>query len=226
MRSDINLLDRDFQNAMIAKARARELLALVECAKLTTDADLSIANPEADATGTSVPASENNPIENIAKIIVDFNVEKSSNLTHMIWNPIDFVNLLSNYFVMQTALTMSDYPGYGPVTMPKMPMVTGIVSPLCPRGWVYALDKGACVVGEGPYVTEVERDAGIFSDRGYVHDFVQFLIPNRDRYGLKIQLELPSGESRGTEYTLESARKAAGPKATLETETVSDGQFE
>lgn len=225
MRADINLVNRDLETAVIAKARARELLALVACEGLSTDSNMTISALAATGTGT-IPRAENNPTEEIANIRARFLTERSAMLTHMIWNPVDFASLLSNYFAMQTALTTADNPGYGLTTVPKNPGLTAVISPMCPRGYVYGLDKRSAMVGEGPYVTEVERDAGIYADRAYVHDFVQFLIHNPARFGVKIQLTLPGGTSRGTEWTLERARNSAAAPATLASETYEDGTFE
>lgn len=224
-RADADIKAIDFKNASIAKAKARELLALIEFSKLSDSTKITIPDIKAKSTDVALPRSRNDPVEKIAEAIMDFNVNRSSNLTHIAFNPLDFLAISRNYYMMQRAFTFSDYQGYGVVQMPNMPMITAVISPFVPRKTAYAVDKSQVFMGEGPFVTEMERDAKIYADRAYMHDFVQFLIPNKKRFGLKIVIE-DSTATAGTEITsLEQAQKLATPAVTLESETYVDGSF-
>jgi hypothetical protein len=213
IRSDFDLKAIDFRNARIAMARARELQALIEFSKLTNVGGLTISDPEA-ANASGFPASANNPTKDLVEAIARFNTEQSTVLTHLAWNPIDFVAYASNFFTMQTALTGPNFQGYGVVQTPKIPGVVSVVSPMMPRGFVYGVDQSFALKGEGPFVTEMDRDEGLYSDVGYMHDFVQFLIPNPNRAGIKLTID---GVTAGTEITsLEEANALLTPKADLQ----------
>jgi len=227
IRADAPIKEIDYRNAALAKTRARELLALLEFSKLEADAKLVINDVKEKDADVAIPRSKNNPVEDLATITANFNTERSANLTHLAWNPIDFVTFASNYYTMTTAFTGPAYQGYGVVAMPKMPQLTAVISPFVPRGYVYAVDKNQVFKGEGPVVMEQERDAQIYSDRAYLHDFVQFLIPNRKRFGLKILFgdKAIRDAGQGEIDSLAKAQALAGPKAELATETYKDGNF-
>ena len=224
IRADAPIKEIDYRNAALAKSRAREMLALLEFSKLEEEDSLVINDVKGKEDGVAIPRSKNNPIEDFAVITTNFNVEKSANLSTFAWNPIDFVELASNYYALTTAFTGPAYQGYGVVAMPKMPGLTAVISPFVPRGWVYGVDKNQVFKGEGPVVMEQERDAQIYSDRAYMHDFVQFLIPNKKRFGLKIKFGPDELRKDGSEVdSLAKAQAMAGPKVELATETYRDG---
>ena len=215
-RSDVSLQSIDMRNANLTKERARDLLSFVELSKLSTDAKYVLSDPSADATTASIPASANNPIAELGNILGDFNTEKSSNIDTFVWNHVDFINLMNNYYMMNSSLTGSTYPGYGMVATPKMPHVKSIISPLCPKGIMYGVDSQGAFLGEGPIVSETERDASKLSDVGYLHDFVQPFIPNPKRFGFKVNIGGYTAAQRGTEITtIAQAQKLISPKVQL-----------
>lgn len=210
-RSDADLKGIDYRNAQIAKDRARDALALYALSFTEVDAELTIHDPKA-TTNTSAPNSDNNPLVDMAEIVADFNVEKSANIDAQLWNSVDFTTLLSNYF-LKGHNPQAAYMGYGMFSLPQMPNQTFVVSPLCPRGFVYGVDRQASIVAEGPMVLEEEREADIFSNVAYLHDFVQLKVVKPKRFGLKIELDGIAVDKKGEEIaSLEMAQALSKPK--------------
>ncbi len=211
IRSDFDIKNIDIRNARLTMKRMRDLQVLIECSKLPDNAALKIRDPT-QANGSGFPNSANNVVEDLATIISNFTEARSAPLTHLMWNSIDFV-LYQSSFHTTGFVPAPDYAGWGVVATPKIPGVTSVVSPMVPRGFCYGISKPNAFLGEGPFVTEMDRDAGIYSDVGYMHDFVQVLIGNNARYGEKIIIE---GVTPGTEIaSLSQAQKLVAPKATL-----------
>ena len=73
--------------------------------------------------------------------------------------------------------------------MRGIPNVTAYLDRGVPRGLMYAGDSQSMLKGVGPFETEFwkeyTRDAHAFLTR----DYVQFLIPNPGRFGIKIQID-------------------------------------
>lgn len=83
IRADAPIREIDYRNANLAKTRARELLALLELSKLEHTAKLDIKDVKEKNDTDAIPRSKNNPIEDFAEIVTTYNVEKSSNLSHL-----------------------------------------------------------------------------------------------------------------------------------------------
>jgi len=211
MRSDFDLKQIDVANVQTAMRRGRDLLSLLELSKCSTAGSYTIRDPTA-ANTAGFPNSKYNVVEDMAKIIADFNTQQSAMLSDLFWNSVDFVLWSSSYYT--TGFVPSpDYAGYGIVATPKIPGVRSIVSPMVPRGFVYAVDRSASFRAEGPKATEMERDGSVYSDVGYFHDFVQFKIANPARFTAKITID---GVTPGTEITtLAQARKLTKAPVTL-----------
>ncbi|MCJ8306718.1 MAG: hypothetical protein HRU07_06675 [Nitrosopumilus sp.] len=212
-RSDADLKGIDYRNAQIAKDRARDAMALWTLSKTETVADLTINDPKASGTNDGAPRAKFNPLEDIAEIIAEFNVNKSADITGMLWNSVDFTTLLSNYF-LKGHNPQAAYMGYGMFTLPQLPNQLQVVSPLCPRGYVYGVDQQAAIVAEGPMVLEEEREADIFSNVAYPHDFVEPRLVKPKRFGIKIELGGVAASKKGKEITsLAMAQALAKPKS-------------
>lgn len=211
MRADFDLKQIDIGNVQSAMRRGRDLLALVELSKCSTSGSYTIRDPTA-ANTAGFPNAKYNVVEDLAKIIADFNTKQSAMLTDLFWNSVDFVLWSSSYYT--TGFVPSpDYAGYGIVATPKIPGVRSIVSPMVPRGFVYGVDRSAVFKAEGPKATEMERDGSVYSDVGYFHDFIQFKIANPARFTAKITID---GVTPGTEVdTLAKARKLTKAPVTL-----------
>lgn len=211
MRADFDIKQIDVVNTQKSMRRGRDLLSLLELSKCSTAGSYTIRDPTA-ANTAGFPNAKYNVVEDLANIIAKFNTAQSAMLTDLFWNSVDFVLWSSSYYTTGF-VPAPDYNGYGIVATPKIPGVRSIVSPMVPRGFVYAVDRSAVFRAEGPKATEMERDGSVYSDVGHYHDFVQFKIANPARFTAKITID---GVTPGTEITtLAQARKLTKAPVTL-----------
>ena len=198
-------------SAAVDDDRVRDALALYALSFTVKSGSLTIKDPK-ESKNEGAPRATNNPLEDMAEIVADFNVNKSANIDAQLWNSVDFTVLLSNYF-LKGHNPQAAYMGYGMFTLPQMPNQIMVVSPLAPRGYVYGVDRQASIVAEGAMVLEEEREADVFSNVAYLHDFVQLKVVKPKRFGLKVELGGYANGTRGKEITsLGMAQALAKPK--------------
>jgi hypothetical protein len=178
---------------------ARNALALWELTKLSTN-----ASTVADITAVSSGLSLNNPKKDLANIFNTFYQANRARINITCWNPVDYQLYEANTWVHGYA-PGKDVTDYGMVQLAGFPDVLAIIDSMVPRGFVYAVNAFASLKGEGPLQTETWREQRRNADLGVVRDYVQFMIPNKARYGTKISL---AGITPGTEpQTLADVRK-------------------
>lgn len=184
LKGVIDPMNIDLQESQRALREGREILALFELTKLT-DSGTDIVDMEKKTGG----AHDNNPRQQIVKIIRDHWKAKQSLLNWTFWNPVDFQRYESNDFVhgFQKGNTASP-SGVQPMT--QIPGLMAIIDPLIPLGNVYFVDNQAFLKGLGPLQTEQWRRPENNADFGIARDYVQFLMMNPARYGLRTQIDL------------------------------------
>ena len=190
-RADFNLMQLNSTDAMVSFARMRNGQGLQ--ALSTVDGNLGatptfqINDPE--ATGTSaIPHGAFNVKKEILAIMQSFVDDNEAQITTTFWNPIDYERYLSNYNVGGKQGN-SDVVVSGVLSLQGIPDVTAILDRAVPRGMLYALDSQSALKGEGPFETEFWREYSRDADAFVMRDYVQFLIPNPNRYGIKIQID-------------------------------------
>jgi len=191
-RSDFNIQQLNMADAMVGHARMRNGQGLQVLSTLSGAVNgsptFSINDPE--ATGTSaIPHGEFNVKKELLAILQG-HLDANESILDKIWiNPIDYARWLSNYDVGGFNNANDDVTVSGILPMRGIPNVTAYLDRGVPRGLMYAGDSQSMLKGVGPFETEFwkeyTRDAHAFLTR----DYVQFLIPNPGRFGIKIQID-------------------------------------
>ncbi len=191
-RSDFNIQQLNMADAMVGHARMRNGQGLQALSTLSGAVNGSptfeINDPE--ATGTSaIPHGEFNVKKELLAILQG-HLDANESILDKIWiNPIDYARWVSNYDVGGFANANDDVTVSGIIPMRGIPNVTAYLDRGVPRGLMYAGDSQSMLKGVGPFETEFwkeyTRDAHAFLTR----DYVQFLIPNPGRFGIKIQID-------------------------------------
>ena len=190
-RADFNLMQLNSTDAMVSFARMRngqglQALSTVD-GTLGNSPTFQINDPE--ATGTSaIPHGAFNVKKEILAIMQSFVDDNEAQITTTFWNPIDYERYTSNYNVGGKQGN-SDVVVSGVLPLQGIPDVTAILDRAVPRGMFYALDSQSALKGEGPFETEFWREYSRDADAFVMRDYVQFLIPNPNRYGVKIQID-------------------------------------
>jgi len=191
-RSDFNIQQLNMADAMVGHARMRNGQALQALATLSgaVGATPSFQINDPEATGTSaIPHGAFNVKKELLALLQS-HLDNNESILDKIWiNPIDYARWESNYDVSGKDTPSSEVTVSGVVPMKGIPMVTAILDRAVPRGLMYAGDSQSLLKGVGPFETEFwkefTRDANAFLTR----DYVQFIIPNPGRYGIKIQID-------------------------------------
>ena len=203
-RSDFNIQQLNMADAMVGHARMRNGQGLQVLSTLSGAVGgaptFEINDPE--ATGTSaIPHGEFNVKKELLAILQG-HLDTNESILDKIWiNPIDYARWLSNYDVGGFNNANDDVTVSGILPMRGIPNVTAYLDRGVPRGLMYAGDSQSMLKGVGPFETEFwkeyTRDAHAFLTR----DYVQFLIPNPGRFGIKIQIDgtAPDAFVPGTE---------------------------
>ena len=216
IRAEIDPMAIDVEESQRALREARNAMALLELTKLDGNVGgtptFQLSDPTAD-NATGFPRAGNNPKEELTEFFLTHYKDKRSRIRATAWNPVDYQLYESNFYVHGFA-PGRDVAASGVVQLAGIPDVTAVLDPLIPRGIIYAIDTQAALKGEGPFVTEFWREYKRNADAGVIRDYVQFLIPNPKRYGMKIQIE---NVTLGTEpQTLEDIEDLIGaPNANL-----------
>lgn len=191
-RSDFNIQQLNMADAMVGHARMRNGQGLQALATLSgaTGATPTFQINDPEATGTSaIPHGEFNVKKELLAILQG-HLDTNESILDKVWiNPIDYARWLSNYDVGGFANANDDVTVSGIIPMRGIPNVTAYLDRGVPRGLMYAGDSQSMLKGVGPFETEFwkeyTRDAHAFLTR----DYVQFLIPNPGRFGIKIQID-------------------------------------
>jgi len=227
-RSDFNIQQLNMADAMVGHARMRNGQALQSLATLSGavggSPTFEINDPE--ATGTSaIPHGEFNVKKELLAILQG-HLDANESILDAIWiNPIDYARWVSNYDVGGFTNANDDVTVSGVIQMKGIPMVTAYLDRAVPRGLMYAGDSQSLLKGVGPFETEFwkeyTRDANAFLTR----DYVQFIIPNPGRYGIKIQIDGTGSDAfvPGTEIITDAELEAyvQGPQDLLDTPVIS-----
>ena len=184
LRGTIDPMNIDMQESQRALKEGREILALFELTKLT-DSTVDISDMEAVTGG----ASDNNPKTQITKIIRDHWKDNQSILNWTFWNPVDYQRYESNSYV-HAFQPGKDVSAGGVQPFTGIPGLMAVIDPLIPLGNVYFVDNQAFLKGVGPLQTEQWRKPENNADLGIARDYVQFLMMNPSRYGLRTQIDL------------------------------------
>lgn len=195
MRSDFSIQQLNMTDAMVGHARMRNGQALQALSTLTGKVDASIGNAtfsinDPEATGSSaIPHGQFNVKKEMLALLQSHLEANESIIDKLFINPIDYARWESNYDVGGMTNANSNVSVSGVVPMRGIPSVTAYLDRRVPRGLIYAVDSQSALKGVGPFESEFwkeyTRDAHAFLTR----DYVQFLIPNPGRYGLKIQID-------------------------------------
>lgn len=192
MRSDFSIQQLNMTDAMIGHARMRNGQALQSLATISgavgNNPTFQINDPE--ATGSSaIPHGQFNVKKEMLAILQSHLENNESIIDKLFINPIDYARWESNYDVGGMANANSEVSVSGVITMRGIPSVTAYLDRAVPRGLIYAVDSQSALKGVGPFESEFwkeyTRDAHAFLTR----DYVQFIIPNPGRYGIKIQID-------------------------------------
>lgn len=227
-RSDFNIQQLNMADAMVGHARMRNGQALQALSTLSGAVGgaptFEINDPE--ATGTSaIPHGEFNVKKELLAILQG-HLDSNESILDAIWiNPIDYARWLSNYDVGGFNNANDDVTVSGVLPMRGIPNVTAYLDRAVPRGLMYAGDSQSLLKGVGPFETEFwkeyTRDANAFLTR----DYVQFIIPNPGRYGIKIQIDgtAPDAFVPGTEIITDAELEAyvQGPQDLLDAPVIS-----
>ena len=194
-RADFNVMQLNSADAMISFARMRNgqgLQALSTGDGTLVDKDapsatFSINDPDAGTAGV-FPHSDFNIKKELLTQFQDFLDDNEAEVDVTYWNPIDFARYESNYFTK--ALNQGqNVVVSGVVILPGIPDISAILDRRVPRGMFYAASSQATLKGEGPFETEFWREYTRDADAFVMRDYVQFLIPNPNRYVRKIQID-------------------------------------
>ena len=131
------------------------------------------------------------------------------------WNPVDYQRYESNDYVHAFQAGKEVSAG-GVQPFNSIPGLMAVIDPLIPLGNVYFVDNQAFLKGVGPLQTEQWREPKNNADLGMARDYVQFLMMNPSRYGLRTQIDLTT--SADTVETQPATLEAT--KALLATPTV------
>jgi hypothetical protein len=227
-RSDFNIQQLNMADAMVGHARMRNGQALQALATLSGavggSPTFEINDPE--ATGTSaIPHGEFNVKKELLAILQG-HLDTNESILDGIWvNPIDYARWLSNYDVGGFNNANDDVTVSGVLPMKGIPNVTAYLDRAVPRGLIYAGNSQSLLKGVGPFETEFwkeyTRDANAFLTR----DYVQFIIPNPGRYGIKIQIDGTGSDAfvPGTEIVTDADLEAyvQGPQDLLDAPVIS-----
>ncbi len=195
-RADFNVMQLNSADAMISFARMRngqtlKALSTVDGTLVDKDAPsatFAIDDPDAGVVITSIPHADFNIKKQLLDQFQDFLDDNEAIVDVTYWNPVDYARYESNYFTnalnQNTSVTVS-----GIVQLAGIPDVTAILDRAVPRGMFYATSSQATLKGEGPFETEFWREYTRDADAFVMRDYVQFLIPNPNRYGRKIQID-------------------------------------
>ena len=205
-RADFNLMQLNSTDAMVSFARMRNGQGLKSLSTLDGQVGASpsfqINDPE--ATGSSaIPHGAFNIKKEIQELLQGFLDENEAQVTTLFWNPIDYARYQSNYDVGGMKNTNNGVIVSGVIPTDGIPDVTSILDRAVPRGLIYGLDSQAALKGEGPFETEFWREYTRDADAFVMRDYVQFLIPNPNRFGFKIQIDGTGSDAfvPGTEIT-------------------------
>jgi len=191
-RSDFNIQQLNMADAMVGHARMRNGQGLQALSTLSGavggSPTFEINDPEATGSSTIPHGAFNVKKELLA--ILQGHLDDNESILDKIWiNPIDYARWESNYDVGGFRNANDGVTVSGVIPMRGIPMVTAYLDRAVPRGLMYAGDSQSMLKGVGPFETEFwkeyTRDANAFLTR----DYVQFLIPNPGRYGIKIQID-------------------------------------
>ena len=195
-RADFNVMQLNSADAMISFARMRngqalKALSTVDGTLVDKDAPtatFAIDDPDAGVVITSIPHADFNIKKQLLDQFQDFLDDNEAIVDVTYWNPVDYARYESNYFTnalnQNTAVTVS-----GIVQLAGIPDVTAILDRAVPRGMFYAVSSQATLKGEGPFETEFWREYTRDADAFVMRDYIQFLVPNPNRYGRKIQID-------------------------------------
>lgn len=192
MRSDFSLQQLNMTDAMVGHARMRNGQGLQALSTLSgavgATPTFQINDPE--ATGSSaIPHGQFNVKKELLAIIQSQLDANESIIDEVFINPIDYARWESNYDVGGMNNTNSDVAVSGVIGMRGLPDVTAYLDRGVPRGLMYGVDSQSAMKGVGPFETEFwkeyTRDAHAFVSR----DYVEFIIPNPGRFGIKIQID-------------------------------------
>lgn len=197
-RSDFNVQQLNMTDAMVGHARMRNGQALQALSTLsgqvgTGTPTFSINDPE--ATGSSaIPHGAFNVKKELLAIL-QAHLDENESILDKIWiNPVDYARWESNYDVSGKDTPSSEVVVSGLLPMKGIPQVTAILDRRVPRGLMYAGDSQSLLKGVGPFESEFwkeyTRDAHAFLTR----DYVQFIIPNPGRFGIKIEIDGTGGD--------------------------------
>jgi len=198
MRSDFSVQQLNMTDAMIGHARMRNGQALQALSTLSGavggSPTFQINDPE--ATGSSaIPHGQFNVKKELLAILQSHMNTNESIVDKLFINPIDYARWESNYDVGGMVNANSDVSVSGVIPMRGIPSVTAYLDRAVPRGLIYAVDSQSALKGVGPFESEFwkeyTRDAHAFLTR----DYVQFIIPNPGRYGIKIQIDGTGGDA-------------------------------
>jgi len=195
-RTDFNIMNLNSTDAMISFARMRngqglEALSTIDGVldgATIGNASFSINDPEATAS-SAIPHGAFNIKKEILALHQSHLDANESIITTMFWNPIDYARYLSNYDVGGFKNANVDVTVAGIVSTAGIPNVVSILDRAVPRGVVYNQDSQAALRGEGPFETEFWREYTRDADAFVMRDYVQFLIPNPNRFGFKMQID-------------------------------------
>jgi len=203
LRGTIDPMNIDMVESQRALKEGREILALYELTKLT-DSTVDIVDMEAVTAGKS----DNNPKTQITKIVRDHWKANQSILNWTFWNPVDYQRYESNDYV-HAFQPGKDVSAGGVQPFTGIPGLMAVIDPLIPLGNVYFVDNQAFLKGVGPLQTEQWRRPENNADLGIARDYVQFLMMNPSRYGLRTQIDLTtSADSVETQPATLEATKA------------------
>ncbi len=195
-RADFNVMQLNSADAMISFARMRNGQALQALStgdgtladKDAPSATFSIDDPDAGVVVTSIPHADFNIKKQLLEQFQDFLDANEAIVDVTYWNPIDFARYESNYFT--NALNQgNNVTVSGIVPLPGLSDVIAILDRAVPRGVIYAASSQATLKGEGPFETEFWREYTRDADAFVMRDYIQFIVPNPNRYVRKIQID-------------------------------------
>lgn len=196
-RSDFSLQQLNMGDAMIGHARMRNGQALQALSTLTgavgATPTFSINDPE--ATGSSaIPHGQFN-VKKELQSIIQSHQQANEAIIDKIWiNPIDYARWESNYDVGGMNSANRDVVIGGVLPMRGIPEVDAILDRAVPRGLMYGGDSQSLLKGVGPFETEFWKEYSHDAHAFLTRDYVQFLVPNPGRFGLKIQIDGTGGD--------------------------------
>ncbi len=196
-RADFNVMQLNSADAMISFARMRNgqgLKALSTGDGTLVDKDapsatFSINDPDAGVVVTSIPHADFNIKRELLEQFQNFLDENEALVDVTYWNPIDYARYESNFFSRGKLDVGGNATVSGIVPLVGVPDVIAILDRRVPRGVFYEASSQATLKGEGPFETEFWREYTRDADAFVMRDYVQFLIPNPNRYVRKVQID-------------------------------------